>query len=709
MESGFVLNCGGNGKLRRPLLVLLGLCLSTLPAGAALYSGGGTAGDPFIIDTPAKMNDIGLNPGDWGGYFKLTADIDLGGYTGEQFNIIGTYEDRFTGVFDGNGHTISNFTYSSAEKEYLALFGYVNGESAEIKSLGLINPNIDAGTGAVVGALIGWLKHGNVSDCYVEGGSVSGDNFIGGLVGMHHGSGASGSISDCYTTCSVSGRVHIGGLLAANGGISPTSVVVCRCYATGNVSASTDRPGGLVGENNGMISDSYATGNVVAGDDYAGGLVGVNGSFVPYASIISNCSASGEVAGDATVGGLVGVNQGTISKSCASGDVSGNGRLGGLVGTNWAGDFGGSYGDANGIITESYATGSVVGGYPIGGLVGRNYAGVISNCYAMGSVSGPDAWNIAGLVGLNEGGGAILDCYSTGHVSEGFIENGIGGLVGGNINGSSVVDCFWDTETSGHEDSNGGIGKTTAEMQTQATFTDAGWDFLGESVNGTEDIWRLCVDGTDYPRFVWQKSLLADFVCPNGVDALDLAFFQERWLANDCNGLNGYCDGADLNRSGEVDAVDYGLFAGYWSGELTALVLDEDFETGDFSKYDWQHSGAANWVVVSDVKYEGSYCSRSGAISHSEQTVLEVSVNTGIGSVSFYCKVSSEADEDYLRFYIDDELQDGWSGEQDWSLQEYVITSGPHTLKWLYEKDSSVSSGSDCGWIDKIVITDVMP
>jgi hypothetical protein len=143
-----------------------------------------------------------------------------------------------------------------------------------------------------------------------------------------------------------------------------------------------------------------------------------------------------------------------------------------------------------------------------------------------------------------------------------------------------------------------------------------------------------------------------DFDLDGDVDGLDLGTFIAHWLADDCNEPNGYCDGTDLNKSGKVDGKDYGLFAGHWASELTALVVDEDFETGDFSKYDWQHSGAVSWGVVSDIKYEGSYSAKSGAISDGEQTVLEISVNTGIGSVSFYCKVSSEADEDYLRFYI---------------------------------------------------------
>ena len=63
--------------------------------------------------------------------------------------------------------------------------------------------------------------------------------------------------------------------------------------------------------------------------------------------------------------------------------------------------------------------------------------------------------------------------------------------------------CFWDIQTSGQATSAGGTGKTTAEMQTAKTFLDAGWDFVGETANGTEDIWWIN-EGKDYPRFVWE-------------------------------------------------------------------------------------------------------------------------------------------------------------------------------------------------------------
>jgi hypothetical protein len=64
-------------------------------------------------------------------------------------------------------------------------------------------------------------------------------------------------------------------------------------------------------------------------------------------------------------------------------------------------------------------------------------------------------------------------------------------------------------ETSGQATSDGGVGKTTAEMQTATTFLEAGWDFVGETANGTEDIWDIC-EGIDYPKLAWQFGLCAD-------------------------------------------------------------------------------------------------------------------------------------------------------------------------------------------------------
>ena len=70
--------------------------------------------------------------------------------------------------------------------------------------------------------------------------------------------------------------------------------------------------------------------------------------------------------------------------------------------------------------------------------------------------------------------------------------------------GGTVTDSFWDIETSGQIASKGGSGKLTVEMQTAATFLKAGWDFVDEIDNGTEDVWWID-DGNDYPRLAWEN------------------------------------------------------------------------------------------------------------------------------------------------------------------------------------------------------------
>jgi len=100
-------------------VVVAGLCGVAL----AQYGGGsGTAEDPYLIYTAEEMNAIGADPNDWDKHFLLMADIDLSGYTGTEFNMIGSARrasrggtrlvQGFSGTFDGNGHTIVNFTYT---------------------------------------------------------------------------------------------------------------------------------------------------------------------------------------------------------------------------------------------------------------------------------------------------------------------------------------------------------------------------------------------------------------------------------------------------------------------------------------------------------------------------------------------------------------------------------------------------------------------
>ncbi|MEW6070925.1 MAG: hypothetical protein AB1485_09930, partial [Candidatus Thermoplasmatota archaeon] len=103
--------------------------------------------------------------------------------------------------------------------------------------------------------------------------------------------------------------------------------------------------------------------------------------------------------------------------------------------------------------------------------------------------------------------------------------------------------------------------------------------------------------------------------------------------------------------------------------------------------------------------YYGGDAAQSGAITHNQNTYIQTTVkSTKGGTLTFYWKVSSESGYDFLRFYIDGTEQSGKiSGTTSWAQKSFNIASGSHTLKWAYTKDGSVSSGSDCGWVDKVV------
>ncbi len=128
----------------------------------------------------------------------------------------------------------------------------------------------------------------------------------------------------------------------------------------------------------------------------------------------------------------------------------------------------------------------------------------------------------------------------------------------------------------------------------------------------------------------------------------------------------------------------------------------EDFETGDFSKIDWTFAGDLDWTIDNSEVYEGVYSAKSASITDNQTTTLEVELEVGDGDLSFYYKVSSENNYDFFRFFVDGVEVTNWSGEVTWSEYTTTLTEGTHVFKWIYEKDNSVSSGSDCAWIDYI-------
>jgi len=537
-KLGFVM---GEGTAESPYLIetteqieLLRTCPYEQDAHFRLgfVTGEGTQDSPYLVYTADELNLVGMCPYERDAHFKLMADIDLSAFDGRDgrpaFNMIADWgecwgpglcpDEPFTGVFDGNDHTISNFSYTSNGTYNAGLFGYVSGPNSVIENLKLTWPNIDGGEGGNVGALVGYLESGTVANGHVEGGSVSGGWQVGGLVGASY----QGTITNSSSTATVSGNDSVGGLVGRNGWQS----VVTQCSSTGTVS----------------------------GGSSVGGLVGSNQGTITY------CDSAGRVLGDWSVGGLIGTSgcsedwwwceePGTIFDSYSTAAVLGTGsNCGGLVGNNDAGE-----------VARCYTSGIVLGVNTVGGLAGWN-GGNISSCYSTADVGGEK--DVGGLVGLNStwrprSPTTITNCYSAGIV---LGDEYVGGLVG-EADVNDVVASFWAIETSGQKMSAGGTGKTVAEMQMGNTFLDAGWDFVGETTIGTEDVWAIC-EGVDYPRLTWEF-VIGDFDADADTDFADFCILAEHWLAADgsfwCGG-----GGTDLTNDGKVDFSDLRYLAENW-------------------------------------------------------------------------------------------------------------------------------------------------
>ena len=375
------------------------------------------------ITTADELKNISRN-----GKYALVCDIDLGG---AEWTPIGTKGNPFTGEFDGNGYTVSNFKITTG-RQYVGLFGYNKGV---IKNLGVENFTVNVSyysDDVYAGGLVGVNDGGSILNSYATGNvSATGGSsaYAGGLVGYN---ASSGGITNSYATGNVSatstyhdGYVYAGGLVGGNSGDITNSYAAGNVSATSTGSSSSAYAGGLVGYNDyGSITNSYATGSARATATaypsyaYAGGLVGRNGGSITNSYAAGNVSAtytSTSTRSNAYAGGLAGYNSGGSILNCyATGDVSANGSYssayaGGLVGYNNSGSILNSYATGDVSATSSYSSAYA------GGLVGYNYRGSITNSYATGNVSATasssgDYAYAGGLVGYNNSGD-ITNCY----------------------------------------------------------------------------------------------------------------------------------------------------------------------------------------------------------------------------------------------------------------------------------------------------------
>ena len=144
----------------------------------------------------------------------------------------------------------------------------------------------------------------------------------------------------------------------------------------------------------------------------------------------------------------------------------------------------------------------------------------------------------------------------------------------------------------------------------------------------------------------------------------------------------------------------------YITGEICYVVagnITEDFETGDFTKFDWVLEGNPSWEITTDNVYAGQYSVKSGDVDDMSEATLKIVLDVQSDSeMSFFKKVSSESGYDGLIFSVDGNEIGEWSGEIDWSEEKVSLTTGEHTLKWTYMKDYAVGDGMDCAFLDNI-------
>ena len=243
----------------------------------------------------------------------------------------------YTGIFEGQNHTISGLYFKQENTSEVGFFGYNGGK---ISNVGILNSYFCGFS--QVGGVCGY-NSSTITNCYNKGvvdGTADGASSFGGVCGCNLG-----ILTNCYNTGIVKGQSYVGGVSGNN------NKTITNCYNTGIVSGQS-YVGGIDGDNSGTITNCNNEGKVSGTEDYVGGVSGSNNK------TITNCYNTGIVSGQAYVGGVNGYNgNGTIINCNATGEVNGtDSYVGGVIGMNLR----------NGTITNCYYDSTIYTGNAIG-------------------------------------------------------------------------------------------------------------------------------------------------------------------------------------------------------------------------------------------------------------------------------------------------------------------------------------------------------
>ena len=501
--------------------------------GIALLAMGG-ADTPFQIAGAAQLAELAqyVNAGDAtfvSAHYVMTDDVNLSAYG--NWTPIGTINQPFAGVFDGQNHVVTGLKIDRNEF-YQGLFGYVSGtddaHKAQIKNVAVRDAQIRAST--EVGAVVG--RYGQFTQGFVE------------------------PLENC---------AMIGGTIQGTSSMGQSSCV-----------------GGIVGRACGEIQRCYATGDIIGADNAIeyGGIVGESFKTVNACYSTGSLSALGSYADD--FGGIAGTARGAVTNCYTTGDITGS--------LNNAGTLGSIVGCALDRVTNCYATGSVKGWRAIGGIAGQAYGdtyahATISGCMALNTfVESNPFYSIGRVVGLTGQESVLNDNYAW----DGMRVNGSPVTTGNhdNLNGADLT--YDDTNGLSRQ------FETIFGGNSAWTYAENGLPTL-KNVGGTQSSelpsWMLGSETTIYITTAQQLKRLADEV--NAGDSksdktyllandIDLSGYPD-WTPigrfdppDDMLPFSGVFDGqgysiTGLKISGNEDAR--GLFGYTYSGAIRNVVI----------------------------------------------------------------------------------------------------------------------------------------
>jgi len=567
------------------ILLLAGVspCLGSYGAGSG---DGANEANAILIDSVSAYQTLASTSADWAKYFKVTADIDFAA-AGDINGFGDRATKKFTGTFDGDGHTISNITIAQNPSTYNSTAMFCDcGAGAIIKDLTVtgatvVGTSLNANKQSYAAILVGEVTHGaTISNCIVDGNvtltHTNGGRYgiVGLIAGANHGivinCTASGSVS---ATATAGSYLAVGGVVGHQTGGSPAGQIgrVITCTSTATISNLTADPNApcWVG---GIAGDMQKIGNNVLE--------------------VNNCHYSGTIDfsttitdKDVLIGGVVGYNTGsTIVNSSSGGNIIANSGstsnifcVGGICGYDVDAMTDNSFADCN--ISVNYS-GNVA---YVGGAFGYTVAkDVISNCYARGSLF--DLKENSSTLKFKYGGGFIGSIYQS-TVTNCWCAISTFGAGNANIKGFGIytfilpTGCFWDTTTSGITAVNtGATGKTTAEMQKVSTFADFVVDSDATYDFSPSGLWRMRAG--IYPMLNWEG-----YSYPS--DSNSWYKFDDNSPDNFIEDIKSGCYGTSVRDSCDMHVVGEVNDALYFNGTSDYVDMNNTYQSNSLTLSCW--------------------------------------------------------------------------------------------------------------------------